>query len=61
MHGHVISDVLFVSLLESSLLAGGSGAQNFITGAGGFLQCVWAGLANCILLTIVVTVAFFLS
>lgn len=23
--------------------AGGGGTQNFITGTGGFLQCVWAG------------------
>ncbi|EGD75513.1 hypothetical protein PTSG_06584 [Salpingoeca rosetta] len=26
-----------------SEVAGGGGAQNFITGAGGFMQCVWAG------------------
>eukprot|EP01147_Barroeca_monosierra_P000346 gene346-3710_t len=36
-------DIGLDDIAESSLLAGGSGAQNFITGAGGFLQCVWAG------------------
>ena len=27
-------------------MAGGSGCPNFLTGAGGFLQSVWAGLAG---------------